>query len=293
MTDKNSQSAVSNCIDRRGLLSAVGGGMATFAGCSSIGGSSNGTASGPTATKSPSSQSDALKSLTFEPKPKTSPRVMAHVELAADSRITQIGLINGMGNEVHRAFISARETVASFLVARIGDDPSERITRGENTLVLVGEETDVEIPVTYSASLELQEVIGPDESDGFPPSHRRNRRHIGLIVENTGQHADIAQKVVSEDGPHTEAFDKTTLEYDLDSMIKPGERKLLPVRNYLAELFDCSESYTREASMTLQSAFSEQVPFTQTFSYNPAENSCSLSLKGNYTVVEQTETKTP
>ncbi|MBV0926369.1 hypothetical protein KTS45_19355 [Halomicroarcula limicola] len=293
MTDETSQSTESSCIDRRTLLGAMGGGLAALAGCSNIGGSSNGTAAGPTATQSPSSKSDVLKSLTFEPKAGVSPQVTAHFKLAEDSMITRIALINGMGNEVNQALISARETVASFVVARLTDEPSERITQGQNTLVLIGEQTEVEIPVTYSASLELRDVIGPDDSTELPPPERDGRRPIGLLVENTGQHADIARQVISKDGPHLEAFDSKTSDYTIDMMVKPGSTKLLPVRTYLAEIFGCPENHTREATLTLKPAFSEPITFTQTFSYSSdGENSCELSLNGEQSIVERTKTGT-
>lgn len=122
----NTTTSTARCIDRRTLLSGLSGGLAALAGCSDSTGASNNTDGTP--ASSPSSETEVLESVTFEGKSGYGARIIAKVELTEDSKITQVGLINGKGNEVHRALISERETVAEFVVARPGDDPSERIT---------------------------------------------------------------------------------------------------------------------------------------------------------------------
>ncbi|QIO25000.1 hypothetical protein [Haloarcula sp. JP-L23] len=280
MSDNTTTTSTARCIDRRTLLSGLGGGLVALAGCSDSTGSSNSTDRSP--APSPSSETDVLESVTFEGKSGYGARIIAKIELGEDSKITQIGLINGKGNEVHRALISERETVAEFVVARQTDAPPDRITRGENTLVLVGDETETEIPLTYSTSLDLLDVVGPSENSELPEPHRRLRYPIGLVVENTSSYPDIIQAVVSKKGPHLENFDLETSTYELDMMVKSGETKLLPVRSYLAQDYTCSESHTRQATMTLKTAFSKPVSFTQGFSYTPKrEGSVRFLLKGS------------
>ncbi|QIO25254.1 hypothetical protein [Haloarcula sp. JP-L23] len=291
MSDNTTSTSTARCIDRRTLLSGFGAGLVALAGCSDSTGSSNSTDRSP--ASSPSSETDVLESITFEGKAGYSPRVIANFQLTENSKITQVGLINGLGNEVDRAYISERETVAEFVVARLGDSPSERITQGENTLVLIGENTEVEVPLPYSASLTLHDVVGPNEYSELPEPQREGREPIGLIVENTGDHPDIAQDVISEDGPHLENFDKETSEEDLGNLVESGATTVLPVRSYLAQDFHCSKTHTRDAKLTLKSAFSDPVTFIQTFRYSPKrENFCEISLDGEQTIVERDQTTT-
>ncbi|WP_284011686.1 hypothetical protein [Haloarcula pelagica] len=286
---QNTNSQTNSHIDRRTVLGLVGSGMTALAGC--ISGSSstseNSTSSGTEATPTPKpGDATPIESISYTSGWEGSTAVLfAEITLADDASINRINLIS-QGKRFSKADLASGETKARLKLADVGRGRmADSISQSENTLVLIGENSETDVPFTYRPNLQFKQIVKPDDHPNLTPHDGFSGEHLGVVIENTGTKPALIEWYNTYNDPayHASGGEQNAQRFPDNPIIKGQSESVLPLKRFLYHHWNCPDlgTDTEDAKVRISMACADDITIKFPLKYkHEGTNNCRPVLTG-------------